>query len=711
MGRETSGVLHSLLWTGIWRILVTGFAMVALAACGGGGDDGESSGGWVLIYQTSAQPTDQDLVHLEGITFMGAKRVSWANTSTGESGDASHYVECSLILCLHVWGASIPLAMGANAIQVTASDDAGNSGSDAVTVTRLPESVPPTITSTFPPNGATGIAFDSLITVLFSEDMDGSTISPATVLLEDRFGNRVESAVLSSGRSATLNPTVKLAGSTTYRATVTTGARDLAGNALATAYSWLFTTAVMPDTTLPSVASTTPPNGSNCVAVDGNITATFTEPINAATVTASTLNVMDVNRNPIPGAVSALTTTSFAFTPSSALSFSTAYTATLTTAVKDLSGNPLATEYVWSFQTTSPGIGTWQAISMIGAPAFRQSHSSVWTGTEMIIWGDGNSLTGESMPGARYIPTTNTWAAVTNVGAPSARIGHVAVWTGSEMIIWGGGSPWMSGEYRNDGARYDPVTDTWRPLSAVGAPADTRGATAVWTGTEMLIFGGSCGAVGNCASGARYNPATDSWASISSVGAPHGRLAHSAIWTGSRMIVWGGYASGSCSDFSYGCSSAGGAYDPVSNTWEATSLLGAPSGRSGHTAVWTGSEMAIWGGEERSELTTNSGALYNPQTKTWRAMSTGCAPSARFNHKAIWSGSEMIVWGGWYRRTNANYVSTGSRYDPNTNAWQHLSIPSVPITSDSDTAIWTGSSMIVWRSGYYGTPMGLKYQP
>ena len=66
------------------------------------------------------------------------------------------------------------------------------------------------------------------------------------------------------------------------------------------------------------------------------------------------------------------------------------------------------------------------------------------------------------------------------------RYGHTAVWTGSEMIVWGGVTPAQQPFERQDGARYDPATDTWSPLSLVNAPSPRYYHTAVWTGAEMI---------------------------------------------------------------------------------------------------------------------------------------------------------------------------------------------------------------------------------
>ena len=91
----------------------------------------------------------------------------------------------------------------------------------------------------------------------------------------------------------------------------------------------------------------------------------------------------------------------------------------------------------------------------------------------------------------------------------------------------------------------------------------------------------------------------------------------------------------------------GGRYDPATDSWTATSTSNAPSERSEHTAVWTGSEMIVWGGGRAYfHNIFNTGGRYNPGTNSWTATSTTNAPSARYGHTAVWTGSEMIVWGG-----------------------------------------------------------------
>src|SRR5262249_26586901 len=133
--------------------------------------------------------------------------------------------------------------------------------------------------------------------------------------------------------------------------------------------------------------------------------------------------------------------------------------------------------------------------------------------------------------------------------------------------------------------------------------------------------------------------------------APDGRHLHTAVWTGSEMIVWGG-------DNDYGLLNSGGRYYPGSDTW-APSSPASPSSRYSHTAVWTGSEMIVWGGNACAPPCgdTNTGGGYNPITDSWTITSTTNAPSGREANTAVWDSSDdfMIVWGG-------SGFNTGGRY-------------------------------------------------
>ena len=187
--------------------------------------------------------------------------------------------------------------------------------------------------------------------------------------------------------------------------------------------------------------------------------------------------------------------------------------------------------------------------------------------------------------------TEDTWTATS--GPPDGRVGHTAVWTGSEMIVWGGFQPAnFFGTPFNTGGRYDPSTDNWTTTSLTHAPAGRNGHTAVWTGSEMIVWGGN-NLHNNLKTGGRYNPSTDIWTPINTTNAPGARSGHTAVWTGNQMIIWGGSPN----------LNTGGRYNPNTDSWIATSTTNAPASRYGHTAVWTGNQMIVWGALMRLAIT------------------------------------------------------------------------------------------------------------
>jgi len=288
--------------------------------------------------------------------------------------------------------------------------------------------------------------------------------------------------------------------------------------------------------------------------------------------------------------------------------------------------------------------------------------------------------------------TDDTWTATSTTNAPLARYNHTAVWTGSEMIVWG-----YDG---NTGGRYNPSTDNWAATSTTNAPIGRESHTAVWTGAEMIVWGGYNGSYLN--SGGRYNPGTDSWTATNTSNAPSGRDEHTAVWNGSEMIIWGGKVFGSSFN-------TGGRYNPGTDTWTATSTTNAPTARAAHTAVWTGDEMIVWGGADVTSY-FNTGGRYDPSTDSWTATITTNAPLARSYHTAVWTGSEMIVWGG----QGGSYLNTGGRYDASTDSWTATSTTNAPAGRLFHTAVWTSSEMIVWggqdtNSNYLNT--GGRYNP
>jgi N-acetylneuraminic acid mutarotase len=294
--------------------------------------------------------------------------------------------------------------------------------------------------------------------------------------------------------------------------------------------------------------------------------------------------------------------------------------------------------------------------------------------------------------------TEDTWTPTSTTNAPNARAGHTAVWTGIEMIVWGGGATGPT--YLNTGGRYNPSTDSWTATSTTNAPDARSGHTAAWTGSEMIVWGGYNGS-SFLNTGGRYNPGTGSWTATSTTNAPVGRQDCTAVWTGSEIIVWGGLAGAYLN--------TGGRYNPTMNSWTATSITNAPNGRYEHTAIWTGSEMIVWGGFIGG-FAQNDGGRYNPGTDSWTATSTANAPSFRGEHTAVWTNGEMIIWGGW---DDLFFLNTGGRYEPGTDTWTATSTTDVPAARLMHTAVWNGREMIVW-GGWDGPNVfntGGRYSP
>jgi hypothetical protein len=315
----------------------------------------------------------------------------------------------------------------------------------------------------------------------------------------------------------------------------------------------------------------------------------------------------------------------------------------------------------------------------------------------MIVWG-GLRVPGEPDlgDGARYDPARDAWTPTSAVGAPSARAEYDAFWTGTQMIIWGG--------THRTGGLYDPGTDTWTAMPASTAPFERFADAAVWTGTEMIVWGGCCDTAGaDYVSGGHYDPATNMWGPMSQVGTPSGRSEAVAVWTGTEMIVWGGAAFGG----SFLPLADGGRYDPAADSWAAISATGAPDARCGASAVWTGTEMIVWGGLGTADI-FNSGGRYDPLADVWAPTSVVGAPGARVWHAAVWTGALMIVAGG---AGGGEPWLDGGRYDPAADSWTPTAALGAPPERAFPTAVWTGAEMIVWGGLDYDVVTAMDVYP
>ena len=144
------------------------------------------------------------------------------------------------------------------------------------------------------------------------------------------------------------------------------------------------------------------------------------------------------------------------------------------------------------------------------------------------------------------------------------------------------------------------------------------------------------------------------------------------------ILAEGTYTLPTISDGATGC---------TPDIWTPTSTPQPPPGRALHTAVWTGTEMIVWGGSTRN-VNVNTGARYDPVSDNWTKISNTNAPTLRVYHKAVWTGSEMIVWGGCSEISCVNELDTGGRYDPSTDPWTATSTINAPERRNAFTAVW-----------------------
>jgi hypothetical protein len=260
--------------------------------------------------------------------------------------------------------------------------------------------IPPAVVSTAPPNLATGICPSTEVNATFSETMNPATINTTTFTLTAGTPPvAVTGVVTYAASTATFTPSGPLALSTLYTATITTGAQDTSGSALASNYTWSFTTgsSACPP---PTVVSVAPPDLATGICPSTPVVATFSEAMLASTITTTTFTL--TAGSPPVGVAGVVTYNASSgtatFTPSSPLALSTLYTATITTGAESLGGDPLASNYVWTFTTAAAAcqatvpLGSACSFGALGGSTVTNMGPSNVTG-DVGVW-SGSAITG-----------------------------------------------------------------------------------------------------------------------------------------------------------------------------------------------------------------------------------------------------------------------------------------------------------------------------
>ena len=234
----------------------------------------------------------------------------------------------------------------------------------------------------------------------------------------------------------------------------------------------------------------------------------------------------------------------------------------------------------------------------------RHGHTAVFLQNRMVVWGGAGEAGAAVGDGATYDLISDTWAALP-VPPLAPRLGHRAVAAADRMLVWGGSSEAAEGgRYFDDGAAYNPAGDTWAPMAPAPASLEPRdNAAGAWTGEQLVVWGGY-GRSDTCTpcfygDGAAYDASSDTWTPMapSPLG---GRGAHRAVWTGRELLVWGGFDSEVTGD--------GALYNPFDDAWTRLSLSPLPA-RQHHAMVWTGSQLIVWGGDGAGGKLADGGVL------------------------------------------------------------------------------------------------------
>lgn len=334
--------------------------------------------------------------------------------------------------------------------------------------------------------------------------------------------------------------------------------------------------------------------------------------------------------------------------------------------------------------TSRERVGTWQRLPAAPLPT-SYAYTSVWTGTEMLLLGlvGAGPEPGSRMAyvGAAYNPSTGTWRRLPPIRAlqeGNSEGASRAVWTGSEALLAG----------LINGA-YDPTANRWRRIS----PEGLGGGVTVWTGRQVLMWGGGC-CGDDVASGAAYTPETDTWQRLPASPLA-GRQRPQGAWTGTELVIVGGAnADGKALRDA-------AAYNPATRSWRRLPAMPEPRGHA--TATWTGREVVVAGGSGPSSNVRpyvrlyTDGVAYNPATNRWRRLPA--MEGGRMDHTAVWTGRHLQVWGGRTIRAGSwTAPAHGLAYDPAGNRWSAL--PKSPLRGRTGhVAVWTGTQMLLW-GGY-----------
>jgi len=346
----------------------------------------------------------------------------------------------------------------------------------------------------------------------------------------------------------------------------------------------------------------------------------------------------------------------------------------------------------------------------------REKSAYVAIDDRLFIFGGADTNDDSLSNGAIYDPRTNRWTLIViDSNAPSPRRLATAVWTGSSVLVFGGRIDTVSAGY-SDAAVYDPAADHW-----LSEPNNSNGRVGpIGVGSSLFsAFWGGWGANSAVLSGTeRFDWSNTTWtAATSTTYSDPGVLAHTAwAFTGQYLYLYGGQVNSTTE------TSAAYSYNLLTNTWRSlasTSSTLAPSARWGALGVWDGNSFYVWAGRDDSSAKSDGAAW---SSGTWKSMTSTGAPTARWapSRQTGWAfarGSGDLVFIGGLDALG-NYFNDGARYVENSTtagAGTWTSIPKWPSGENHQwgVAAYVGGALIVWggHNGTAATATGERWAP
>lgn len=336
----------------------------------------------------------------------------------------------------------------------------------------------------------------------------------------------------------------------------------------------------------------------------------------------------------------------------------------------------------------------------------RSRAAVVATGKSVFFWGgqDGNGNALDT--GAIYDPNKNMWKFVPkDVGGPVARMMASAVWTGSVVIVFGGTD--ALGNAFRDGAIYDPAASQWTTLPANAAVSRRSAPYSFWDGTRASFYGG----LGTMGLPVAYADRFDltNWSASTITGDPGAILYPGIAFDGAAMYLFGGLLNNNRQDRIY-------SYTPSTNVWSKLPNSGL-SPRSGPFTVWDGTRLVTWAGRDDNGLRSDGSYLLGTK---WTALASVGAPAARMVafRRSGWgfqtSPGVLAFVGGQVSLTAAAPLTTlGASYNVGTGTW--TTIPGWPSAEAHEYGMgaWTGEEFVLWggRDNNGVTSTGERWAP